>query len=378
MAKFKVRNDLSVIMVADVIGGASDLFADTQKAGGMLALDVKSRGLLKQASRFNFRGLSLSPAMENVSILCSKGSETKVIQQAIHSCRIHEGAVGAVLKMPVKRVWTTELKLRDYEKTEPSIKVDSQVSLDADLHLITCICQRGKADKIASAAINEGSASPIINFGEGKGVRDRMGLLKIAVNPEKEIINVLTDELEGQRTFDAMVEEGKLYTPGMGFIYYTQIPSGVVNLHTSISASHSEATPEQIIKAIDELKGSKRWRIAQAGIISETHTERKDIKNLTNLRLVTSRGNGDQMIHNAMQNGAQGATRSYANMLGGEQLYSNSGREINEEKEIIDFHVSPDAVNDLIKCFEATAESLDLSNTMIFEIPVPRALTYLG
>jgi len=376
MPVFNVRKDLSLIMVADVMGNVNSMVTDAQKTGALLGLDVKSRGMLKQSSRFSFR--SLAPAMENVMLVCESKKEDAVIQQAIHSCGIHEGAVGAVLKVPVKRIWTTDFKLREIEQSKPSIPVVEPHSLDADLHLITCICQRGKAEKIAAAAIREGSASPIINFGEGKGVRDRMGMLKIAVNPEKEIINVVTDELEGERTFDAMVEAGKLYTPGMGFIYYTKIPSGVVNLHTSISSSHSEATPEQIIKAIDELKGSKRWRIAQAGIISETHIERKDLKDLTKLRLVISRGHGDAMIYSAMHNGAQGATRSYANLLGGEQIYSNSGREINDEKEVIDFHVPPDNVDKLIKAFEETAADIDVTNALIAEIPVPRALTYLG
>ena len=378
MPIFNSRNDLSIIMVADVKDNVNSLVTDAQKSGALLGLEIKSRGMVKQSSRFSFSSLSLSPAIENVTIVCEKNKEDAVTQQAIHSCGIHEGAVGAVLKLPVKRIWTTSLKLREVEQDRPSVTVKEPQSLEANLHLITCICQRGKAEKIASAAIREGSASPIINFGEGKGVRDRMGMFKIAVNPEKEIINVVTDELEGQRTFDAMVEAGKLYTPGMGFIYYTQVPSGVVNLHTSISASHSEATPEQIIKAIDELKGSKRWRIAQAGIISESHVDRKDLKDLTNLRLVVSRGHGDAMIYSAMHNGAQGATRSYANLLGAEKIYSNSGREINDEKEVIDFHVGPDNVDTLIKAFEETAADIDLNNAMIMEIPVPRALTYLG
>ena len=84
------------------------------------------------------------------------------------------------------------------------------------------------------------------------------------------------------------------------------------------------------------------------------------------------------MIYSAMHNGAQGATRSYANLLGGEQIYSNSGREINDEKEVIDFHVPPDNVDKLIKAFEETAADIDVTNALIAEIPVPRALTYLG
>lgn len=387
MGGFQIYENMSLVLISDLKLSAELLIAKAQASGALYGTITQARGMVKRSQKLQFRTLSLSPRMESLLLLVPKRHLTSVIHQSILSSGMDRGAMGSVLGVPVKRLWATE-----YNQTEnldsPTIAQNPTSSnspmeaqsykLQRDLFLVTCVCQKGKAEEIAEAAIQNGSASPVIHYGEGKGVRDRMGLLKIAVNPEKEIVHVVTDSFECNRIFDAMVEAGRLYAPGMGFIYTTKIESGFVNLHTTLSTSFTKATREQIIKAIDELKGNKNWRIAEAGLGKSQRSKRKSQDNLTNLKLVTRRGLGDEFIYEAMQNGAHGATRSYARLIGGEQVIAQTGRVINDEREIIDFHVVESTAKDLLSVFEGIVDHYESKNSFVIELEVPRALTYFG
>ena len=89
--------------------------------------------------------------------------------------------------------------------------------------LITCIVQRGKADEAVKAAMRAGAPAATISFARGTGIRERLGLLKIAISPEKEVIETVVPAEVADAVFDAFVEAAKLDTPGMGFIYMTPV-----------------------------------------------------------------------------------------------------------------------------------------------------------
>jgi nitrogen regulatory protein P-II 1 len=82
--------------------------------------------------------------------------------------------------------------------------------------MIMCVVQRGHADKVAKAAVQAGAKGATIFFARGMGARDQLGLLGLAIVPEKEVIVIVCKENETRALFHAIVEEGKLNTPGMG------------------------------------------------------------------------------------------------------------------------------------------------------------------
>ena len=92
-----------------------------------------------------------------------------------------------------------------------------------DVSLITCIVQRGLADDIVHAAQEAGAQGATIYFARGGGVRERLGLLGLAVEVEKEVINIIVASDQVNRVFDRMCVAGKLDTPGMGFMYVTPL-----------------------------------------------------------------------------------------------------------------------------------------------------------
>jgi nitrogen regulatory protein PII len=97
------------------------------------------------------------------------------------------------------------------------------ITILTDVELITCIVQKGNADAIVKAAYEAGAQGATVNFAQGSGVREKLGILGVAVEAEKEIINIIVSTEQVNRVFDAMYLEGELDTPGMGFMYVTTL-----------------------------------------------------------------------------------------------------------------------------------------------------------
>jgi nitrogen regulatory protein PII len=92
-----------------------------------------------------------------------------------------------------------------------------------DIALITCVVQRGQADKIIDAARAAGSQGATVNFAKGMGVRERLGVLGVAVDVAKEVIHVVVSTEQQERVFEQMYLAGDLDAPGMGIMYITPL-----------------------------------------------------------------------------------------------------------------------------------------------------------
>ncbi len=98
-----------------------------------------------------------------------------------------------------------------------------EITVLTDVALITCIVQRGVAEDIIKAAQDVGAQGATVYYARGGGVRERLGVLGLAIEVEKEVINIIvaTDQID--RIFEKMYIAGKLDTPGMGFMYVTPL-----------------------------------------------------------------------------------------------------------------------------------------------------------
>ncbi len=92
-----------------------------------------------------------------------------------------------------------------------------------DVSLITCIVQKGMSDQVVAAARAAGAQGAAVHFSRGAGVRERLGLLSITVEAEKEIIQVMVSKQQQEEIFSAMFSAGKIDVPGMGIIFVTHL-----------------------------------------------------------------------------------------------------------------------------------------------------------
>ena len=88
-----------------------------------------------------------------------------------------------------------------------------------DLTGITCIVQRGASEAISRVAL-ESSAVPMITYGNGTGLRNKLGLLRITIPAEKEILRFVVHSGDVDYFLTMLIKKGQLDQPGKGFIYW--------------------------------------------------------------------------------------------------------------------------------------------------------------
>lgn len=122
-----------------------------------------------------------------------------------------------------------------------------QVTVLTNATLITCIVQRGMADPIVKAAREAGAQGATVYFAKGSGVRERLGLLGVALEVEKEVINIVVASEQVDRVFEGMYLAGNLDTPGMGIIYTTPIEKAATYIPAQvldrIEKGHQQSAP---------------------------------------------------------------------------------------------------------------------------------------
>jgi nitrogen regulatory protein PII len=97
------------------------------------------------------------------------------------------------------------------------------ITLLTDVRLITCIVQRGLGDTIVQAAQEAGAQGATVFYARGSGVRERLGILGVAVEVEKEVVNIVVSSEQLETVFNNIYLAGQLDTPGMGFMYVTPL-----------------------------------------------------------------------------------------------------------------------------------------------------------
>lgn len=97
------------------------------------------------------------------------------------------------------------------------------ITVLTDLNLITCIVQKGEADNVVKAAVAAGAHGATIHYARGTGIKERLGLLGVAVETEKEVINILVSTEMTDKIFETLYFAGKLDTPGMGIIFVSPV-----------------------------------------------------------------------------------------------------------------------------------------------------------
>ena len=113
-----------------------------------------------------------------------------------------------------------------------------------DVSMITCVVQRGKAEDVVSAAQEAGAQGATIYFGNGSGVRERLGLLGLAVDVEKEVITILVGDDQLDRVFERMYFAADMDLPGAGIIYVTKLEKAATFV------------PKDVIERINERTGA--------------------------------------------------------------------------------------------------------------------------
>lgn len=179
-----------------------------------------------------------------------------------------------------------------------------------DLAVITCIMSMsGSGEHLARLALELGTGVPTITLGSGTGLRDRLGLLRIAVPAEKELVRLLVPGLDAEGLMRMLIEKGHLNRPGKGFIYCTPVLCGLLDTSLVIGPQEHAATMEQVVAAIDELEQSTAWRRRFPKLDPDTAFQLEP--RCDEITLVCLEEATETYVRAAVQAGAGAATKSH-------------------------------------------------------------------
>lgn len=244
----------------------------------------------------------------------------------------------------------------------------------AKLRGICCVVQQGQGNRVGRTALDTGVCVPSIHLGYGTGVRDKMGLLRVAIPAEKEIITVIASSHDAETIMDLMIEAGKLDQPGKGFIYSFPLRHGLPNLRVSRGERQHVASIDQIVAAIDQMRGGSEWRRRSNVLTRNGQVKRSYLKGLTDMILICEEGFAMKLVKAAMSAGAGGATVSrFRQSMAGESEHERIGA----SREICSMGVSESSVPAIIGALEKEGAFSDECKGQVFLRPIEKAFTYI-
>ena len=352
----------SVVPVSEAIG----------KAGASGIFEITARGSVLNEGGFLQR-MFPPPAPEQhlLQTLVPNDKVDAITEAAVQAGNLTRVGAGAVFVIACNDVRHTE----NFSVPSSSAEGTNGSSSDyaADLEAICCICEIGVADDIAKAALQKGAPGPTVTFGAGGGLRDKIPLLRITKGPEKEFVWCVVDKNEADEVFAAMARAGRITEPGRGFMYSIPVQSGVINVSSTVSSSAHGANMEQVISALDDLKGGKEWRtsldIGKSRALKTTFLE-----NLVGLYFIVPRDFYEEVYDAVLDAAAPGVSTNFGVMLDAEEGKDH----LTEEWALVYTSVAPDTVDSLREKLTENLAELGIDRFASYSLPIPRALTYLG
>ncbi|MCL2129554.1 MAG: hypothetical protein FWH35_04275 [Treponema sp.] len=194
--------------------------------------------------------------------------------------------------------------------------------------LISCTIPRGGGDSLAEAILELGACVPIVFFGDGVGLRDKLGLLRITIPVEKEIIWFIVPNNDADLIEKTLIPRARIDVPGQGFLYKFNVFAPVVNLRVRQGKRTHAATMEQVIAALDEVRGGSDWRRMGTKKLKVSGMDGKS-SSARGLFFIGEEEDVEIFRKTAMHNGANGATlntlemRSYSGFDHGQEMESH-------------------------------------------------------
>jgi nitrogen regulatory protein PII len=288
------------------------------------------------------RQLHDSPS-EIVRFTVAREDSPEVVNSLIHAGELDIHGRGMIFSQEVEeysRHETPELRRENmHEKGR-----ESNHPLLPDLSLITCILSKpGSSEDLSRIALELGTCVPVVSNGRGTGMRDKLGLVRITIPPEKKMVQLIVPEYDDDNIIRLLIEEGRLNYPGRGFLYSTSIKAGLVDTKLRLGRQEYAASIEQIISAIDELKASTSWRKRFSGLEGSLSASAQSLLQGYREIVITCReGKSDFLVERAMDAGAPGATISCLSRL---KLQKQEGQSAASERAII---CVPEGISDRV------------------------------
>ena len=191
----------------------------------------------------------------------------------------------------------------------------------------------------------------------GTGMRDRLGLLRVTIPAEKEVVSFLAPSYDADAVIRFLVEEMRIDRPGRGFVYQTMAHAARIDTRLRLGRQVHAASIEQIVAAIDDLNRSTAWCKRFSAVDHDPGAiEASLLRDRAEITVVCTEGNAAAFTDAALTARASGATTSRVRSLyhiDDPSISSAAGKSV--------IHIArekmPAIVEALSTTFESTCES---------------------
>ncbi len=307
--------------------------------------------------------------LDIISFLVSPQDSSKALSLVIEKAGLEMPGRGSVMSEELRLLKSfPPLAVKPLEVSEGAEAIKSPGLMTG----ICCIVQQGQGNRVGRIALDTGVCVPSIILGYGTGVRDKMGLLRIAIPAQKEIISFIAARHDAETVMELMIDVGKLDQPGKGFIYSFPVRHGLPNIKVSRGDRQHAAGIDQIVAAIDQMRGGPEWRQRSNALARNGQRRRGLLAGLTDMILLCEEGYATRLIKAAMDAGAGGATVSrfkQATRSDSDQERRAGSREI--------CRVGENMIEKILDALEEAGAFTEECRAQVFTRPIEKAFTYI-
>jgi len=236
--------------------------------------------------------------------------------------------------------------------------------LDHLSYMICVLSEDGSGDNLAKNALDLGLCVPLLTNATGNDIRDQLGLIRITIPAEKEMVHLIVPEQDANGIARLLAEQARLDRPGRGFIYQTPVTSGLIDTYMKIGGQKYAASMEQVVAAIDSLKGNTKWRrrmdAENAGVENNNSYIRQDNCEVT---IISDEDRIDDLRATCLNVGATGATTSRVTLLAAEDSSRNK-KQLIRSAVSIPAEMADTVVDSLLQISTISKENVDVINVL--------------
>ncbi|MEM7024471.1 MAG: P-II family nitrogen regulator [Pseudomonadota bacterium] len=101
---------------------------------------------------------------------------------------------------------------------------EHEITYMTDVALLTVVAQVGRAEDVLKSAREIGAVTGAVGYrANGIGARERLGVLGVAVEVEREVVSILVATDQTDAVIDHLYRGAGLDRPGAGYIYVTPL-----------------------------------------------------------------------------------------------------------------------------------------------------------
>ncbi|MDA0823987.1 MAG: hypothetical protein O3C28_16435 [Proteobacteria bacterium] len=368
---------------------SNQVIEDVFEKGERNALIFNARGTLMRNKWYRALIPMIAPEREYIQFLVPDTEVDPLMEAIVASANLHLPGAGAVFAVPCDDVVHTEDFLLWSGTAWETDTFNASAVLKENLTAIICIVQKDQTEAISRAAMRAGAHGPVVFYCEGRGLRDRLGWLKITKKRDKEVIVMIVDNADAISVTEAIVDAGDIDLPGRGFLFRMPVQKGLINIGSTIGRQRHAANMQQIIAAIDDIKGGSEWRDQRVHELIGTGQsaginffgnvrERVYLRNQCSLNSVVGRKDFEFLVDVGLQAGAPGANFSFAKFFEVDNRATTAGVRYHRERCVIRFILSEDKLNSVMESIQAACIDSQITEVCLFSTPVTRAITYIA